>query len=236
MKTMVSHQRIIRRAVFAVLVFVCPAQAAVVYEQPPGLALPTITGHSSSACGDFCIPYETADDFLLPAPTRITHIQFWGFPIVGPHDTFAVSFYTLTNGFPEFGEPFVLNLEHSTTALLRSRTPEETVTPTNEDVFRYEVELEDFFDAEANTTYWMAVFNTGPSLWKWLFSPLAGEVAQRNLTPALPYPPQPGNLPWTLARPDAAFRLVSQPVPEPAAVMLLAVGFTASLLIRRRRR
>jgi len=233
MKVTVSHHRIIRPSIFALLMFIaCPAQGAVV-SHPPVLAR---IGHGSSDCSGFCIPFETADDFLLPTAGRIADLRFWGFPQVGPDDSFAVTFYTNPNVTPPVeGTPFFLDIAHTTAATLLPGSPTEIpINGGRESIFQYDVRLDEPFDALANTTYWMAIFNTGPgSEWVWLTDG-EGHVATRNLTPALPYPPRSGNLGWNLERPDAAFEFTTDQVPEPAVAILLTTGIVASVLRYRR--
>jgi len=182
--------------------------ATIVYEQVPGDD--TVFAAFSSVLDR----YRAADDFTLPTKQRITGLTWWG---VVNHDGRPIditSDFEITIYADEGGKPGAPILQSSQGVLSLSY---EGVSSFPAPVYHYVYTLDKPFSAEADTTYWLSIFNRKPDVvWWWLGS--------RELTGNGFWQMTADSFQWRISgwgSEDLSFQLA---VPEPAALSLMVAG------------
>ncbi len=199
------------------------AHAYIVYSQLP--LQTSSSGLVSSPDPFFGNPERVYDNFTLSSTYPITGITWWGlYSAQGSSDpaSFAITIYGSTkNGRPAGSSAATINYGSLTIEpYLVGADPTVTIS-------KYTITLVTPFDAQADTKYWLSIYNTlGNSLWGWQQSNPYGDGSIQD-------PPEfieggyntPSNV---------AFELISSPVPIPTAGWLLGAGLIALVVIRRR--
>ena len=154
------------------------------------------------------------DDFTLDSNYSITGINWWGLytPSYSGDSSFTLSFYAV--GDVPSGSPIQVS-SSSVTGINRG-----------DGVYQYSAVLATPFDATANTTYWLSIYNTAPGSPRWWGWQRANDDGNGSIQSPKDFPGTPYNV---------AFQLTADsPVPIPAAGWLLGAGLIALVLIRRR--
>ena len=226
-------RRILVLVVLAAVALPAMAQDPIIWDNGNGI------GGAMSSQLDTAYPFDSqvADDFNLPEGPQgepawnVTDVHweggFWGGNPVAAD--YRVIFYADAGGQPTGGPT-----DPTGTALAVYDFGYAEVNETsNAQGFEYYVDLPSPFVADADTTYWIAIQSV------FFFPPQWGISASDTMqgSPVMMGFPLLGNDYWTPGRVpfgtdrDMAFSLTGVPVPEPASLMLLALG---GLLLRRR--
>jgi hypothetical protein len=192
-------------------------QATVFFEQLPDfISNPSGTSRVvSSTLDNFgnTPGVRAADDFLFDADTVIEDIHWWGISNSGTDD-FTFTFYDDGEGEP--GNV----LQTTIGSLVVMPDPADVNFGTN----IYWSILDTPFEAGANVTYWLSIFNAASDAsWLWTNSPLSGNPYLLTHEP-------PGNN-WSAQNHNLAFQLT---VPEPTTLALLSFGLAGLSFARRK--
>lgn len=206
------------------------ATAAPIFDNGAPQLDPGGQGFFSDAAPDLFapgFPQFIAEDFSLTDPALVARMTFYGafFPGNVPDASFGINFYSDLGGNPD--------------ALIaaRSVTPTATALPgTISGVQGYR------FDAtfapvslDANTTYWVSVFNTNPAdlasdfVWAFTTTPVVNAAFSVDLNLWFPLPPAPSGLTFR----ESAFQLAV--IPEPSSMSLMGLGLILAARRLRRR-
>lgn len=120
---------------------------------------------------------DLADNFRLPAPAQVSHVTWWGFygafglsthPPVGD-ETMRIRFYAARAAD---GLPGKVLYEESVLNPQRIATGRNVAVGNDVPEFKFDVNLADPAQIEANTTYWLEVVQVGlpMSVFRWSFS------------------------------------------------------------------
>jgi hypothetical protein len=197
------------------------ARAGTVFTQLPDFLInPSGSGQEqvvSSTLDNFGnLPgFRAADNFQLAAPASIADVAWWGKPLAGG-DNFTFTFYADNRGLPG-------------SVLATTGGGPLTITPIPglglpADLFA--TTLNTPFQAQAGITYWLSIFDAGPTAsWRWEES-----VGGSYTVTAAP----PGNAWGSVDQNNLAFSLAS--VPEPASLTLFSASALSLLWYRRRQK
>ncbi len=191
------------------LIFMSVSAQAYIYNQPP---LSTSSGGlvSSPAWSIYTPEHQVFDDFTLTSAYYITGITWWGFyNNSSPDPAFTIRMY-------DSASPTGAYTDISGSLTVENHTVGSTV------IDEYSITLSAPFNAAANTTYWLSIYNAASnSSWSWQKADSLGNGAYQTNKGAV------GNV---------AFQLEGSPVPIPPAAWLLASGLIALVVVRRRMR
>ncbi|QDV90315.1 hypothetical protein RAS2_13940 [Phycisphaerae bacterium RAS2] len=177
-------------------------------------------------------PYwqQVADDVMVPASAIVDRIVWWGFyggnftsPAQQPpaNETMRVRFY---DSRPTDGLPGVVLFEQSFVNPMRVPTGRQVLIGAHPDEQRYEVDLSQPFQLEANAPYWLEIVQVGDinSYFRWEFAPTGGlPLAFTNLITG--GWTSTGNSLW-----NNAFQLITIPEPSTALLSLAGIGTAVS--------
>jgi hypothetical protein len=232
------------------LLIVTPSQAAVVYSQTadfPG-AFNALTSQSQASGGAFEV-YDSFNLTSVSSATTIRSVTFQGLywnpngpglnppPLPSPQNL-QVGFYTNnSSNLPgTFLGATALSNFHSIYVGTTTFGPDNTGAMDNVDIYNFAGNLVAPFTFNAHTQYWMSVVSFAgptPPLWLW-----ASGSGGDGLSLQFRYSPP---LYQAVSR-DRAFSLNTdtilgaEPVPEPASLMLLALGTMCGAGVRWSRR
>jgi len=208
---------------FSLLSTAFDTQASEVYVQLPGAG--SLSQRISSTLNNAGLSpgSRTADDFLVGADAAITDVYWWGQSNSGGSD-FQITFYSDSLGIPG------AVLQTSAMSSLFTQT-DDTGAPSGPSVY-YSGALVSPFSANADTTYWISIFNqASDASWLWLSADSAGNGSVQGLNPGPPWAVSP----YDPLPPDMSFGLIST-VPLPPAVWLLGAGLAGLFGFARRRK
>ncbi len=175
--------------------------AGTYYEQPPRTDVGAGLASSIDAA-------QALDNFTLSSNSTITGIEWWGFNYSGT-PSFSFTFYKDVNGAPDLSNPTQLSGSLSVLGLF---SVSDTLGGTL-DVYNYSTTLSTPFAADANTKYWLSIYNTSSSaLWGWQEAAVSGDGAFQTGSG-----PTSNNLAFEITGSTTS-------VPEPGLPILLGLG------------
>ncbi len=185
-------------------------------EPPPGtfVALEQTPNYANASSADVAgtLGQQIAENIRFDGPTSIVAVEFWGAKLdTTLEDDFTIDFYTgaMPGGSPVPGA----RIRRESLGMLPSAP--ETQDVAGIQVFRYIAELSRPLDVDADTTFWMAIYNNsdGPltgNPWGWVTSGDGDSNAAFRRGNAGGWGPTTGQ--------DYSFRIYA--VPAPAGVAL----------------
>ena len=177
------------------------AYAGTYFEQPPRTDVGVGLVSSINAA-------QASDNFALSSNSNITGIEWWGFNYSGT-PIFSFTFYKDVNGAPDLSNP--TQLSGSLSAIFAFSVSDNLGGTL--DVYNYSTTLSTPFAADANTTYWLSIYNTSSSaLWGWQEAAVSGDGAYQTGSGRTT-----NNLAFEISGSTTS-------VPEPSLPVLLGIG------------
>jgi len=169
--------------------------------------------------------FQVLDDFVLDTPVALEDIPWWGVGGSETADVFTVRLFTGAFDSPTLLAPLTPDAVNRAAAGYSVPLPGDREL----DVWAYNSQLHDSVMVEAGVPYHISIFNntTGSIDWAWAFGANGNIQLGARIFDSdewLEIPPL-----------DVAYELSGTVVPEPATLILLALGLIGCLVKSRRR-